>query len=120
MVFYTSCFQIAPIAISLSYVCSHLHWFLLLHLPLAQENSTVHVHTSIVWSQNKTVPKHAASNTLHGLIWESNDWSAPDCPNKLQNLLDALGKQCKDNQMMINHDKTKLYISDIQKESLSL
>ena len=30
-----------------------------------------------------------------------------DCPIKLQNLLDALGKWCKDNQMMINHDKTK-------------
>ena len=31
-----------------------------------------------------------------------------DCPIKLQNLLDALGKGCKDNQMMINHDKTKI------------
>ena len=31
-----------------------------------------------------------------------------DCPNKLQNLLDALGKWCKDSQMMINHDKTKI------------
>ena len=28
--------------------------------------------------------------------------------DKLQNLLDALGKGCKDNQMMINHDKTKM------------
>ena len=31
-----------------------------------------------------------------------------DCPIKLQCLLDALGKWCKDNQMMINHDKTKI------------
>ena len=31
-----------------------------------------------------------------------------DCPIKLQYLLDALGKWCKDNQMMINHDKTKI------------
>ena len=31
-----------------------------------------------------------------------------DCPNKLQNLLDALGKWCTDNQMTINPDKTKI------------
>ena len=31
-----------------------------------------------------------------------------DCPIKLQNLLNALGKWCKDNQLMINHDKTKI------------
>ena len=31
-----------------------------------------------------------------------------DCSNKLQNLLDALGIWCRDSQMIINHEKTKI------------
>ena len=45
---------------------------------------------------------------INTLVFADDVVLIADCPIKLQNLLNALGKWCKDNQMMINHDKTKI------------
>ena len=56
---------------------------------------------------------HNCSICLHKVqtyiyIFADDEVLIADCPIKLQYLLDALGLWSKDNQMMINHDKSKI------------
>ena len=56
---------------------------------------------------NEAVEGIEIENTkINTLLFADDVVLIADCPIKLQHLLDALGKWCKDNQMMINHDKT--------------
>ena len=58
---------------------------------------------------NCSICLHKVQTYLYIYIYIfADDVLIADCPIKLQYLLDALGKWCKDNQTMINHDKTKI------------
>ena len=53
------------------------------------------------------IPNSNKNTNINAFLFVDDVVLIADCPIKLQYLLDALGKWCKDNQMMIKHDKTK-------------
>ena len=56
---------------------------------------------------NEAVEGIEIGNTkINTLVFADDVVLIADCPIKLQNLLGALGKWCKDNQMIINHHRT--------------
>ena len=54
------------------------------------------------------IPNTNKNTKINALLFVDDVVLIADCPITLQYLLDALDKWCKDNQMMINHDKTKI------------